>query len=177
MESATLCEHWSAHKAYRLGVVGRIVPVLVVDGDFVANPLVVTDRWLDPWGRIVLGEPKTGEELAAGKALLARAKTDLSLLDKEVESICGRFAQTMPECLTRTVESVRKHKLQYWYANAEESRAWLALNMATEARAGFRAFHEGDRDRREVDFARLRRSMAEGKAWDDSLLADLLENR
>ncbi len=177
MESATFCEHWSAHKAYRLGMLSRIVPALTEGGEWIPNPLVVTDRWLDPWGRIVLGEPKTGRELAEGKALLARGKVDLSLLDREVESVCARFAQTMPDCLTRTLESVRKHKLRHWDANAEESRAWLAVNMATEARAGFRAFHEGDRDRREVDFLRLRRAVADGRAWDDALLDELLENR
>src|SRR5512147_2829733 len=47
MESCTLCEHWSAHRAHRMGLVSRIVPALKVDGEFVANPLVVTDRWMD----------------------------------------------------------------------------------------------------------------------------------
>ena len=32
MESCTLCEHWSAHKAHRLGLVTKIVPALRVDG-------------------------------------------------------------------------------------------------------------------------------------------------
>lgn len=176
-ESLTLCELMSAHKAHRLGIVGRIVPALRVDGRFVANPLVVTDRWLDEYGRIVLGEPLTGEALAAGKTLLAAGTLDLSLLDAEVEALCGKFALTMPECLVRTLESVRKHKLSHWNANAEESRAWLALNMATEARAGFRAFHEKPGGRREVDFPALRRSLAEGRPWDDGFLAELLGGR
>ena len=64
MDSGTLCEHWSAHKAYRLGMLHDIVPALKVDGKFAANPLVVTDRYLDEYGRIVVGEPKPGDALA-----------------------------------------------------------------------------------------------------------------
>src|SRR3990170_4551366 len=51
MESCTLCEHWSAHKALRLGLLTKVVPALKVDGRFVVNPLVITDRWVDD-GRI-----------------------------------------------------------------------------------------------------------------------------
>src|SRR5579863_91163 len=81
MESGTLCEHWSAHKAYRMGLISDIAPALKVDGKFVANPLVTTDRYLDEYGRIVHGEPKSGAALAEGKSLLARGTVDLSLLD------------------------------------------------------------------------------------------------
>src|SRR5574338_686464 len=50
MESCTLCETWSAHKASRLGLLTRIVPALRHDGRWIPNPLVVTDRWLDDEG-------------------------------------------------------------------------------------------------------------------------------
>ena len=52
MESCTLCEHWSAHKAKRLGLITEIVPSLKIDGEFVPNPLVVTDRWVDARGNL-----------------------------------------------------------------------------------------------------------------------------
>ena len=39
----------------------------------------------------------------------------------------------MPDCLTKTLESLRKHKLEHWDRNRESNRAWLALNMMTEA--------------------------------------------
>ena len=42
----------------------------------------------------------------------------------------------MPDCTTKTIESLRKKKLEHWDANRETSRAWLSLNMMTEARAG-----------------------------------------
>jgi 6-oxocyclohex-1-ene-carbonyl-CoA hydrolase len=174
MESCTLCRPWSAHKAYRLGLLSRIVPALKVEGVFVPNPLVITDRTLDGFGRMVHGEPKEGAELAAAKEILKRGEVDLSRLDTEVDSLALSLAMTMPGCLSKTLESVRKHKLEHWDRNRESNRAWLALNMMTEGRAGFRAFHEGSKDRREVDFLLLRRRLAEGRAWNDELLEELL---
>jgi 6-oxo-cyclohex-1-ene-carbonyl-CoA hydrolase len=174
MESCTLCETWSAHKAYRLGLLTRIEPALRLDGRWLPNPLVVTGRWLDEEGRIALGERKAGDELAAGKELLARATVDLSRLDRAVDELVWKLAHTMPGCLSKTLESVRKHKLEHWDSNRESNRAWLALNMMTEGRAGFRAFHEGGRDRREVDFLELRRRLAAGEPWGDELTESLL---
>jgi 6-oxo-cyclohex-1-ene-carbonyl-CoA hydrolase len=174
MESCALCQPWSAHKAHRMGLLTRIVPALKLEGRFIPNPLVVTDRYLDDRGRMILGERKEGADLAAGKEAFARGEVDLSLLDAEVDSLVLSLAMTMPGCLTKTLESVRKHKLEHWDRNKESNRAWLGLNMMTEGRAGFRAFHEGSRDRREVDFLLLRRRLAEGRSWDDDLLEELL---
>jgi 6-oxo-cyclohex-1-ene-carbonyl-CoA hydrolase len=174
MESCTVCEHWSAHKAQRMGLLSRIVPALRVDGEFVPNPLVITDRWVDDRGRIVYGERKTGEARAEAKALFARGEIDLSLLDKEVDAFAYGLAMTMPGCLAKTIESVRKHKLEHWDRNRETNRAWLGLNMMTEGRTGFRAFHEGSRECREPDFLLLRRRLAEGAIWGEELVDDVL---
>ncbi len=174
MESATLCEHWSAHKAYRLGLLTRVAPALEVDGRLLPNPLVVTDTWVDGSGHIVYGESKTGEALAEGKALLARGRVTLEALDREVDSLVWSLANTMPGCLTKTIESVRKHKLVHWDKNRETNRAWLGLNMMTEGRAGFRAFHEGSKACREADFLLLRRRLAEGAVWGDALTEEIL---
>ncbi|HTM00118.1 MAG TPA: 6-oxocyclohex-1-ene-1-carbonyl-CoA hydratase [Candidatus Omnitrophota bacterium] len=169
IESAVLCETWSAHRAMFLGLVNEVVPVLRVDGRWIPNPLVVTDRFLDEMGRIVYGDFRTGPDLALAKETFARAKTDLSLLDKAVEALCAKLLMLMPDCTAKTVASLRKHKLHHWQANSGTNRDWLALNMMTEARAGFRAFHEGPKGRREVDFIRLRQMLAEGHPWDDEL--------
>jgi 6-oxo-cyclohex-1-ene-carbonyl-CoA hydrolase len=72
------------------------------------------------------------------------------------------------------VESVRKHKLAHWDRNKETNRTWLGLNMMTEARAGFRTFHEGSRECREADFLLLRRRLAEGAVWSDALVDEVL---
>ena len=57
------------------------VPALKVDGKFVPNPLVETQRYLDEFGRIVHGEPLTGEALKKGKETMARGEVDLSQLE------------------------------------------------------------------------------------------------
>jgi 6-oxo-cyclohex-1-ene-carbonyl-CoA hydrolase len=175
MESCTACEPWTAHMAFRLGLLTRLVPALEVDGRHVPNPLAITDRWVDPaTGTLVFGERKTGEEAAEAKAVLKRGKIDLGPLDREVEAFVWRLALTMPGCLTKTIESVRKHKLEHWDRNRETNRAWLALNMMTEASAGFRAFNEGSRACREADFLLLRRRLAEGATWGPELEDEVL---
>ena len=174
MVSGILCEPWSAHKAYRLGIISDLVPALKVDGEFVPNPLVETERYLDDNGRIVHGESKTGDELAAGKALLKKGSIDLSLLDEAVQQLSAKFIHMFPDCLTKTLEELRKPKLNAWNANRENSRAWLALNMMTEARAGFRAFNEPAGGEREIDFIGLRQALAAGEPWTDELTERLM---
>jgi len=173
MVGCTLCEPWSAHQAYRLGVIHEVVPALMVDGKFVANPLVIVDRWTDEYGRIVFGEPKTGADLAAGKALTKRGTVDLGRLDDAVEAICAKLLMTFPNCTIKTIASLRKHKLHHWQQNAESNREWLGLNMMTEAKAGFQAFNAGPKDNREVDFVRLRQLLAEGAPWTDELVREV----
>ena len=74
-----------------------------------------------------------------------------------------------PECTSKTVAGLRKHKQWHWDVNSVTNREWLALNMMTEGRAGFQAFNEGPRGRREIDFIRLRQLLAEGHPWNDEL--------
>ena len=173
MVSGTLCQPWSAHRFYWLGGLTQIVPALKVDGQWIPNPLVVTDRVLDEYGRLLIGEAKTGEQREQGKTLLAKGSVDLTLLDEAVEALCTNLLYTMPDCLIKTIESLRKHKLEHWDRNRETNRAWLSLNMMTEARAGFRAFHYGSKEQREVDFMLLRRRLAEGVPWSDELIQEI----
>ena len=174
MYSGTLCEPWSAHRFYQLGGLSEVVPALKVDGEWTPNPLVVTNRLLDDWGRVVLGDWKKGEERDQGKVLLASGEVDLTLLDDAVEGMCTKLLYTMPDCLTKTTESLRKHKLAHWDKNRESNRAWLSLNMMTEANAGFRAFHHGTKETgREVDFLLLRQRLAEGARWGEDLIREI----
>ncbi len=173
MMSGTLCEPWSAHRFYWMGGLTNIVPVMKVDGRFIPNPLVISDRILDEYGRLVIGDFKSGEAKKQAHDLLVRAETDLSLLDEAVEQLCTKLLYTMPDCLTKTIESLRKHKLEHWDRNRETNRAWLALNMMTEANAGFRAFHYGDKKNREVDFVVLRQRLAEGARWSEELIEEI----
>jgi len=165
MAACVLCEPFSAHEAYHMGILTDITPGLKVDGKFVANPLVETARVYDEFGRLVFGRSKTGDALKAGKELLKKGKTDLSMLDEKVEELCAKILLTFPDCTTKTLEELRKPKLEAWNRNKEDARAWLALNMMTEARAGFTAFNEGPKEDREVDFVLLRQKLAAGDSW------------
>ncbi|HEV2689577.1 MAG TPA: 6-oxocyclohex-1-ene-1-carbonyl-CoA hydratase [Bryobacteraceae bacterium] len=173
MISGTLCEPWSAHRFYWMGGLTQIVPVTKADNKFISNPLVVSNRVLDEYGRLVIGEFKTGEGKKQAQEVLAAAHTDLSLLDEAVEQLCTMFLYTMPDCLNKTIESLRKHKLEHWDRNRETNRAWLSLNMMTEANAGFRAFHYGDKKNREVNFVLLRQRLAQGARWSEDLIEEI----
>ncbi|MBI5609509.1 MAG: 6-oxocyclohex-1-ene-1-carbonyl-CoA hydratase [Deltaproteobacteria bacterium] len=176
VESLVLCEAWSAHKAARLGVVNEVVPVHKNPaGEFVANPWVVTDRYVDEFGRIVHGEYKEGAAKDAAKAAAAGLSIDLAPLDAAVNKLVTKLMYTFPDCTRKTLESVRKKKLQHWYQNAESNRSWLALNMNTEAAAGFPAFHFGDRAEREIDFVLLRKRLAQGARMEEGLTAEVLK--
>ena len=175
MASCVLCEPFSAHEAYYMGILTDIVPALKVDGAFVANPLVETSRMTDDYGRLMFGKPKTGDVLKVGQDLMRRGVVDLSLLDEKVEALCTKLLYTFPDCTTKTIEELRKPKLDAWNRNKENARAWLALNMMTEARAGFRAFNEGTKESgREVDFVALRRALAANARWDDELTNSIM---
>ncbi|HWP25453.1 MAG TPA: 6-oxocyclohex-1-ene-1-carbonyl-CoA hydratase [Xanthobacteraceae bacterium] len=174
MAACVLCEPFSAHEAYLMGMLTDVVPALKVDGKFVPNPLVETERLTDEYGRIVFGKPKTGEALKTGQELMKRGMVDLSLLDAKVEALCTKLLYTFPDCTTKTIEELRKPKLDAWNRNKENARAWLALNMMTEAHAGFRAFNEGTRETgREVDFVALRRALAANTPWSDALIESI----
>ena len=174
MESCTLCETWTAYQSERYGLIHDVVPVLRVADGFVTNPLVITDQWLDENGRIIHGQPKMGDDLKRGKELLKSGTIDLTPLDERVESLITKLSRTFPNCTRKTIESVRKHKLEHWDKNRESNRSWLGLNMMTEAAAGFRAFNEGPRGNREVDFYDLRQRLAQGERWTPEFIDSLI---
>ncbi len=175
MVSGTLCEPFSAHKAARLGIVADVVPALKINGAFVANPTVISDRMLDEYGRIIHGDFKSGAEFKDGLALQKSGEVDLSLLDRKIEELCAKLLETFPECMTKSLEELRKPKLEAWNKNKENSRAWLALNMMNEARTGFRAFNEGTKETgREIDFVKLRQGLAKGVPWTEELIESLM---
>ena len=169
-ESLVMCEPWSAAKALRLGLLNEVVPVhRNAEGAPVPNPLVITDRFTDELGRIVYGEWKPDV-----KKRPADVTIDLAPLDAAIDRFAKRILNTFPDCTRKTLESLRKKKLEHWYRNSETNRSWLALNMNTEAAAGFAAFHFGEKPEREIDFALLRRRIAEGARFDAALVREVL---
>lgn len=174
-ESLVLCEPWSAYKAARLGLINEVVAShRTAEGALIPDPRVETERWLDGSGRIVYGERKTGDAGAEGKRLAKSCTLDLGPLDEAVEGLVTRLLYTFPDCSRKTLESQRKKKLEHWYRNSETNRSWLALNMNTEALAGFPAFQYAERHEREIDFVKLRRAIAEGRRFDRDLVEEVL---
>lgn len=174
IESCTLCKHWSAVQAAQLGLINKVVPVYKnKEGKFIRTPFVQTEM-VDEWGNPCFGAFKTGNAMQEAKRVAEECTVDMSLLDGEVSKMCFELAMTMPDCLSKTLESVRKKKLEHWQQNSETNRSWLALNMMTEAKAGFRAFNEGPKNNREVDFLKLRRELADAHPWNDELIAKVM---
>lgn len=169
MNSLTLCEPWTAHQALQVGLITDIAPALKVDGKFIPNPLVNITHYADDYGRIIFGAMKTGTDLARGKELMAKGEVDLSKLDELTNKLIAKLLYTFPNCLSKTLTEVRKKKLEHWDKNKESSREWLALNMMSEGKAGFRAFNDGPKNDREINFIKLRQLLAEGKEWNDDM--------
>ncbi len=177
IESCTLCKHWSAMQAVDYGLINKMVPVLKnKSGKFVQSPFVYIDG-CDEFGNPQMGAFKTGKDLEEAKRATEECTIDLSLLDSAVNQMAFDLALTMPDCLSKTLESLRKKKLEHWYQNSETNRSWLALNMMTEAKAGFRAFNEGPKNNREVDFLKLRQLLAQATPWTDDLISQVMPKR
>ena len=168
--ACTTSEPWTAYEALRLRLIAEAVPVLKVDGRFVANPAVVTDRWLDEQGRFVHGRRKSGADLESARAVRERGAVDLAPLDEAVERYVTKWLLTFPGCLVKTLEALRRHKADLWHRHREGDRLWMAQNMTTEAAAGFGAFARGTKDNRTVDFVALRRRLARGEPWSEALI-------
>jgi 6-oxo-cyclohex-1-ene-carbonyl-CoA hydrolase len=85
---------------------------------------VETSRITEEYGRFVFGKPKTGDALKAGQDLMKRGTIELTLLDDKVEALCTKLLYTFPDCTAKTVEEMRKPKLDAWNSNKENSRAF-----------------------------------------------------
>jgi len=174
MWSCISCELWSAYKMKRLGLISRVAPVLKKDGQFVHNPAVITDRYIDD-GEIVYGELVTGEAAKQAQAFARSAETDFSQLDAMVDQIIWTLTNLFPGCLIKSVEGIRAKKKYYWDQVKNVNRHWLAANMATEAYMGFAAFNSRKLTGRDViDFVKYRQMLAEGHAVDEELMEAVL---
>ena len=164
------CEMWSAYKVERLGMISKALPVLKVDGKFVRNPMIVTDKYVDD-GEIVYGEYVKGEAAAEAKKILGAAETDFSLLDKEVNRMIYTFTNLFPNCLMMSIDAIRQKKKFFWDMNKNFFRHWLGANMQTEAYLGFNAFNNKKLTGKDtIDFIKYRQLLAESKPFDQELV-------
>jgi 6-oxo-cyclohex-1-ene-carbonyl-CoA hydrolase len=167
------CELWSAYKMKTKGLITKVVPALKVDGEFVRNPTVITDRYVDE-GEVVYGEFKSGADFKAGRALVKDNPTDLSLVDAEIDKIVWTFTNLFPGCLMKSIDGIRAKKKFFWDQSKLPNRHWLAANMSCEAFLGFGAFNTKKITGQDViDFVRYRQLVAEGALMDEEAFAEV----
>ncbi len=176
MWNCVSCEMWSAYKMKAKTLISKAVPVLKVDGKWVRNPTIITDKWIED-GEIVYGESKSGDALKEGRAMLKeyQAKADFELLDKEVDKIVWTFANLFPGCLIKSIDSVRAKKKFFWDGTKNYNRHWLAANMGGEAFLGFAAFNcKRITGNDTIDFMKFRQDIGNCRVWDYEMFADAL---
>jgi 6-oxo-cyclohex-1-ene-carbonyl-CoA hydrolase len=168
------CELWSAYKMYRKGYISKVVPVIKHEGEWIRNPMVITDRYIED-GDIVYGEFKSGEEYAQARQFVKEATIDFELLDKAVGDMLWTFTNLFPHCLQMSVDSIRAKKKFFWNAGKDYYRHWLAANMSTEAFLGFQAFNTRKITGKDtIDFIKYRQLTAEGRIVDEDFFAEVL---
>jgi len=168
------CELWSAYKMKRLGLITKVVPVIKQDGQFIRNPLVIIDKYVDD-GEIVYGEFVRGEEGKKAREFLKTATIDFELLDKAVNEVIWKFTNLFPGCLIKSLDSVRAKKKFFWDMQKNYNRHWLSVNMMTEAFLGFNAFNTKKITGKDViDFVKYRQLIAEGRDMDEAFMEAVL---
>jgi len=176
MWNCVSCEMWSAYKMKTKNLISKCVPVLKIDGEWVRNPMIVTDKYVDD-GEIVYGEYKKGDELKAGQALVKahQANADFELLDKEVNKIVWRFANLFPGCLIKSIDGIRQKKKYFWDICKNANRHWLAANMSGEAFLGFGAFNTKKITGQDtIDFIKFRQNIAESRIWNMDMFGEVM---
>jgi len=150
--------------------------VLKVDGEWVRNPTIITDKYVDD-GEIVYGEYKSGQELKDGFAFLKQhqAKADFELLDKEVDKVIWKFANLFPGCLIKSIDGIRQKKKFFWDTMKNDHRHWLAANMGGEAFLGFGAFNTKKITGQDtIDFIKFRQNVADSQMWNEEMFASVM---
>jgi 6-oxocyclohex-1-ene-carbonyl-CoA hydrolase len=176
MWNCVSCEMWSAYKMKMKNLITKCVPVLKIDGKWVRNPMIETDKYIED-GEIVYGEYKKGDAFKEARAIIKehQPNADFELLDKEVDKIVWTFANLFPGCLIKSIDSIRAKKKFFWDYSKNYNRHWLAANMGGEAFLGFGAFNTKRITGQDtIDFIKFRQNIAECKTWDMDMFAEVM---
>ena len=176
MWNCVSCEMWSAYKMKAKNLISKAVPVLKVDGEWVRNPQIITDKYVED-GEIVYGEYKTGDALKEARAFVKehQPNADFELVDKEVDKIIWTFANLFPGCLIKSIDGIRQKKKYFWDIAKNGNRHWLAANMGGEAFLGFGAFNTKKITGQDtIDFIKFRQNIADCRSWDMDMFAEVL---
>jgi 6-oxo-cyclohex-1-ene-carbonyl-CoA hydrolase len=170
------CEMWSAYKMKMKNLISKCVPVLKVAGEWIRNPMIVTDRYVED-GEIVYGEYKKGDELKEARAFVKehQPNADFELLDQEIDRIVWTFANLFPGCLIKSIDGIRMKKKYFWDICKNGNRHWLAANMGGEAFLGFGAFNTKKITGQDtIDFIKFRQNIAESRLWNMDMFAEVM---
>lgn len=168
------CELWSAYKMKRIGLISKVTPVLKKGNNYLRNPMVITDRYVEN-GEIVYGEFLKGEEQKKAREEVKNLPIDFTLLDKSIDDIVWTYTNLMPGCLMKSIDGIRHKKKFFWDQTKLANRHWLAANMATEAYLGFHAFNNRKITGKDViDFVKYRQLLAKGHPFDEKLIEAVL---
>jgi 6-oxocyclohex-1-ene-1-carbonyl-CoA hydrolase len=135
MWNCVSCEMWSAYKMKTKNLISKVVPVLKVDGKWVRNPMIITDKYVED-GEIVYGEYKSGDAAKEARAFVKEHQAnadfefnaDFELLDKEIDKVVWTFANLFPGCLIKSIDGIRMKKKYFWDICKNGNRHWLAAN-------------------------------------------------
>ena len=176
MWNCVSCEMWSAYKMKAKNLISKAVPVLKIDGQWVRNPQIVTDKYVED-GEIVYGEYKKGDALKEARALVRehQANADFELLDKEIDKIIWTFANLFPGCLIKSIDGIRMKKKYFWDIAKNGNRHWLAANMSGEAFLGFGAFNTKKITGQDtIDFIKFRQNVSDSRLWDEQMFTEVM---
>jgi 6-oxo-cyclohex-1-ene-carbonyl-CoA hydrolase len=177
MWNCVSCEMWSAYKMKAKNLISKVVPVLKVDGKWVRNPMIVTDKYVED-GEIVYGEYKSGDAAKEARAFVKehQPNADFELLDKEIDTVVWTFANLLfPGCLIKSIDGIRMKKKYFWDICKNGNRHWLAANMGGEAFLGFGAFNTKKITGQDtIDFIKFRQNVADSRLWDEEMFAEVL---
>ncbi len=176
MWNCVSCEMWSAYKMKAKNLISKAIPVLKIDGKWVRNPQIITDKYVED-GEIVYGEFKKGDALKKARALVKehQPNADFELLDKEVDKIIWTFANLFPGCLIKSIDGIRQKKKYFWDIAKNGNRHWLAANMGGEAFLGFGAFNTKKITGQDtIDFIKFRQNIADSRLWDEEMFAEVM---
>jgi 6-oxo-cyclohex-1-ene-carbonyl-CoA hydrolase len=176
MWNCVSCEMWSAYKMKAKNLISKVVPVLKIDGEWVRNPQIVTDKYVED-GEIVYGEFKKGDELKEARALVRehQPNADFELLDKEIDKVIWTFANLFPGCLIKSIDGIRQKKKYFWDIAKNGNRHWLAANMSGEAFLGFGAFNTKKITGQDtIDFIKFRQNVADSRLWNEEMFSEVM---
>jgi 6-oxo-cyclohex-1-ene-carbonyl-CoA hydrolase len=176
MWNCVSCEMWSAYKMKTKNLISKVVPVLKVDGNWVRNPMIETDKYVED-GEIVYGEYKSGDAAKEARAFVKehQPNADFELLDKEIDKVIWTFANLFPGCLIKSIDGIRMKKKYFWDICKNGNRHWLAANMGGEAFLGFGAFNTKRITGQDtIDFIKFRQNVADSRLWDNEMFEEVL---